>query len=138
MWCNLTKDSVVPCTLASVPTLDKDGSNKADFFLPDVIGSRKFVRNFAGYPRSDIAIINEQTNQKVAEALLNDLVDYSSPNSARSDTDFQLSLRSKYCQTPSEMIRYFDGELARRDSLRQSLDHETSKADSTDDVIDKV
>lgn len=138
MWCNLTKESEVTCILASVPTLDKDGSNKADFFLPDVIGSRKFVRNFAGYPRSDIAIINEQTNQKVAEALLNDLVDYSSPNSVHSDTDFQLSLRSKYCQTPSEMIRYFDGELARRDSLRQALSSETPKVDTSDDVIDKV
>lgn len=137
MWCNLTKESEVTCKLASVPTLDKDGSNKADFFLPDVIGSRKFVRNFAGYPRSDIAIINEQTNQKVAEALLNDLVDYSS-NSVHSDTDFQLSLRSKYCQTPSEMIRYFDGELARRDSLRQAMISESPKVDTTDDVIDKV
>lgn len=113
----------------SLPVLKKDGSNRNDFYLPDVLGSKKFAQNYGGYPRSDIALIEEQTNLKVAKAMLEDLVDYSSANSSQSDTDFQLSLRSKYCQTPSEMVEYFENEIGRRDALRaaqQQNEHKDS------------
>lgn len=102
--------------------LDLDGKNKADFFIPDVIGNKRFAQNYGGYPRSDIALINEQTNMAAAQSLLDCLQDYSQPdvNQGRSDTEILLGLQSKYCQAPSEQINYLQGEIARRDALRQT------------------
>lgn len=104
----------------NVAVLNSDGSNKCDFYIPDVIGNRRFAQNYGGYPRSDIALINEQTDIAVAKGLLESLNDYSQPdvNQGRSDAEMLLSLRSKYCQTASEQIRYFENEISKRDNLR--------------------
>ena len=40
------------------PELKKDNSNLNCFYCSDVIGSKRFVINFGGYPRSEIAQIN--------------------------------------------------------------------------------
>lgn len=107
-------------SMPQVAVLSSDGSNKKDFFIPDVIGNKRFAQNYGGYPRSDIAVINEQNDLAVAKGLLESLQDYSQPdvNQGRSDAELLLALQSKYCQTPSEQISYFANEIARRDILR--------------------
>lgn len=37
------------------PELKEDNSNITQFFLPDVVGDHRFVNNYGGYPRSEIA-----------------------------------------------------------------------------------
>ena len=59
-----------------VVPLKEDGSNAKDFFVADVVGNKKFAQNFGGYPRSEIAEINECTNIEVQKNLLNALTDY--------------------------------------------------------------
>lgn len=113
MWPNLTKDSKVTYKKKTLPKLKKDGSNKYDFFLPDVIDSHKFTANYAGWPRSDVAMINEQSNLQVAQHMLNQLQQFPDGENTvgKTDTEIQLSFKSKYMQTSSEMIRYFDEQL---------------------------
>ncbi len=123
MWANLTNKAVHVYSKPEVAVLDKDGKNKNDFFVCDVIGAQRFARNFGGHPRSDIALINEQNDLRVAENLLNRLQDYGSApnvNQGLSDSEILLSHRSKYCQAPAEQIAYFESELARRAALKES------------------
>lgn len=96
-----------------VPVLKEDGSNKNAFYCADVIGQRKFAQNYAGYPRSDISIINEQSDLKVAQNIFNDLVEYQSDgfNSSYSDAEIMLSHRSKYQQAASEKIAWYENQL---------------------------
>ena len=87
--------------------LDKDGSNKSDFFITETLAQKKFAQNYGGYPRSDIALINEQNNISVARAMLEQLTDYGSSqvtNADLSDTQIRESLQSKYSQSPSEVL----------------------------------
>lgn len=133
MWANLTKDAVHSYSKPEVATLKKDGSNKSDFFVCDVVGAQKFARNFGGHPRSDLALINEQNDLRVAENLLNRLQDFGSApdtNAGLSDTEILLAHRSKYCQAPAEQIAYFESELNRRASLK-----ETTSQPPKDNVI---
>lgn len=120
MFCSNYNDVVGKLSEFQLPVLSADGSNKADFYTPDVIGNRRFAQNYGGYPRSDIALINEQTDIALAKGLLESLNDYSQPdfNQGRSDAELLLSVRSKYLQTPSEQVRYFESQIAQRDSLR--------------------
>lgn len=125
MWYGLTlaadgsrikKEEVFP----QLPKLSKDGSNKGMFFVADVLGGKRFAQNYGGYPRSDISLINEQSNMKIAKSMLEDLVDYSSANSPVSPDEFKMSLRSKYCQTPTEVISWLEDNMARRDAFNSS------------------
>lgn len=97
-----------------VSLLDVDGKNRRDFYCADVIGSKKFAVNYAGYPRSDISLINEQTNVAVAKSMLQSLNDYhsdSNPTAGMSDDEIMLSHMSKYQQTYSECARYVENQL---------------------------
>lgn len=120
MFCTNFADILGKVKELTIPQLEKDGSNKCDFYVADVLGNRKFAQNYAGFPRSDIALINEQQDIRVAKGLLESLADYSQPNinQGRSDAELLLSVRSKYCQTASEQVRYFENEIAKRDSAR--------------------
>lgn len=116
MWPNLTKESAVTSRTFVLPTLDNEGKNKNDFFCPDVVGSKRFCMNYGGHPRSDVALINDQTSIEAAQKMLNDLVDFRSNEPSTdgvSDTDIMLGLRSRYCQAPAEQISFYEGELAR-------------------------
>lgn len=135
MWPNLTKESAVLSNTFVLPTLDKDGKNKNDFFCPDVVGSKRFCMNYGGHPRSDVALINDQTSPEVAKRMLNELVDFRSNEPSTkgvSDTDIILGLRSRYCQAPAEQISFYEGELAR---IQQKRSAEVA-AKQKDNVID--
>lgn len=124
-----------------VSRLAKDGSNKHDFYIPDVIGNHRFAQNYGGYPRSDIAEINAQNDLSIAKAMLESLGDYSSAESNQgvSDAQILLGLQSRYCQAPSEMIRHIESEIDRRALLRRADEVTPSPAPAKDDAkVDPV
>lgn len=130
-----------------LPELKQDGSNKADFFVADVIGNHRFAQNYGGYPRSDISIINEQQNMSVAKGLLEELRSFSpvDRSNGADDATTLLGLRSKYCQAPSEVVGYYERELQRRSDERQRAEFlkehplvEETSVKSPDDVINDV
>ena len=98
-----------------VVPLKEDGSNAKDFFVADVVGNKKFAQNFGGYPRSEIAEINECTNIEVQKNLLNALTDYRAgadgQNVGLSDIQIAMGHRSKYQQTPCEMQDWIESQL---------------------------
>lgn len=143
MFCKQVYDNVEPKELI-LPKLAKDGSNKGDFYSTETLVSKKFAQNFGGYPRSDIAIINDQNNMAVARAMIEQLIDYSSvgnPNDGKSDTEIMLGVQSKYMQSPAEFLPYFENEIAKRDAAlavaAQSRSVETPKVD-VNEVIDNA
>lgn len=95
-----------------VPLAD-DRSNIGDFFCADTIGGKSFVLNDAGYPLNDIDLIVRQQDIKVAESLLSQLTEVPT-NGVPADTPPEkvlLGLKSRYQQTPSEMVRYYERQL---------------------------
>lgn len=129
-----------------VPKLADDGSNQCDFYRADVLGSKKFVTNYGGWPRSDLALINEQTDLGVAKAMAAQLVDFNSdaPNSHRGmfDTDIILQSRSKYCQAPAEQLKFIERQISERDAriayLKQlQQQHKEQIIDFTNDDVNK-
>lgn len=104
------------------PVFNKDGSNASDFYVADVVGHKRFAQNFGGYPRSEIAEINAQTNLQVAKQLLSELSDFSgdvnNQNAGVPDAVISMAHKSKYQQEPAEMIDFIDSQLAIRDGIR--------------------
>lgn len=101
--------------------LSADGSNASDFFCADVIGAKKFVQNHGGYPRSEIAEINNQANLQLQASILQQLEDFTpknNPNAGLSDAEISLSHRSKYMQTASEQQDWLSSQLRIRDVKR--------------------
>lgn len=90
-----------------------NAENVSDFFASDSVGNRSFAQNYGGYPRSDIALINEQQSLQVAQNLLNNLNEYSSDGSTAglSDLEIMMAHKSKYCQTPSERVRWIENQM---------------------------
>lgn len=96
--------------------------NVAAFYAAcDLDTQRSFTKNFGGYPRSDIAMIEEEQNQEVALHLAERLVQLNSPDtSSLDDTALLASHRSKYCQSPSEMVDFIGRQLDISDEKRLS------------------
>lgn len=117
-------ESIVPIELAP------DGSNANDFFCADVVGGKDFVQNFGGYPRSEIAEINEQKNIQLQAAMLQKLEDYSqfnNPNAGKTDAEIALSHKSRYQQTATEMQSWLEGQLQIRDAKMAAMRAEALK-----------
>ena len=119
----LIKEHVVQASKTILnPKFNKDGSNASDFYFADVVGHKRFAQNFGGYPRSEIAEINAQTNLQVAKQLLSQMTDFSSDvnnqNAGIPDAVISMGHKSKYIQTPSEQINFIDSQLAIRDGIR--------------------
>lgn len=113
-----------------IPELKKDGSNSQDFFCADVVGARRFVQNYGGYPRSEIAEINAQANLQAQVNLLHDLEDYSpksNPNAGLTDVQIMLSHKSKYQQTPSELQDWLGEQIKLRDAVRYQVAQASQK-----------
>lgn len=99
--------------------LKEDGSNASEFFKGDTLElNDESFRNYGGYPRNEIAVINEQQSVSVAQAMFEHiqvLPDDSKLPENVSDADLKLSMRSRYCQTPSEQIAWTEEMLRVRD-----------------------
>ena len=102
--------------------MEKDGSDANDFFCADVVSDRKFAQNFGGYPRSEIAEINEAASLEMQKLLLQNLQDFrhaaDGQNAGRSDAVIALGHRSKYCQMPSEMVAWTEEQIKISSDLR--------------------
>lgn len=129
----------------SYPVLESDGSNVGLFYCADVVGARRFAQNYGGYPRSEIAEINEAQSLELQMNLLSSLNDYSpkdNPNSGLSDAEIMLGHKSKYIQTPSESVRWLESQIAERDSKRfaEAIKEPDSsiKFDDADKIVDNV
>ena len=59
-----------PAREITCPVMREDGKNKGDFYGVETLCAKKFAQNYGGYPRSDIALINEQSNIMVARQML--------------------------------------------------------------------
>lgn len=94
--------------------------NVAAFYVADVIVGYSFVQNYGGHPRSEITQIEAETNMANQMSMLAMLQEMpiSNENSGLSDAEIMLSHRSKYMQTPSESVRWLEGQLAERDAKR--------------------
>lgn len=142
---SVVKDYKVPVEPA-LKTINKDGSNKGDFYGVETLSSQKFAQNYGGYPRSDIALINEQQNLSVAESMLENLPDFgtqNNPNQGLSDTEIIKGVQSKYMQSPAEVLPYLEKKIQERNDRLAAIEAEkvaAAQAQQTtvDDVIDKV
>lgn len=100
-----------------MPTLRDDGKNKGDFFGVETLCSKKFAQNYGGYPRSDIAVINEQQNIMVAKQMLENLPDFRTSqnfNANKTDIEVLKGVQSKYMQSPSEFLPYIEQQVQKR------------------------
>lgn len=129
-----------------LPVLAKDGSNKGDFYGVETLCSQKFAQNYGGYPRSDIALINEQQNLSVAQSMLENLPDFgtqNNPNQGLSDIEIMKGVQSKYMQSPAEVLPYLEKCIQERNDRFAAYEAEKvaaaqSQQQTVDDVIDNV
>ena len=119
----------------NVMKLASDGSNGSGFYRADVIMcSGKEFKNYGGYPRNELAIINEQQSLEAAQVLCDKLIEL--PDDSKlpkdiSDAELMLTMKSRYCQTPSEQIAHYErllemkenrlADKARKDQERKDL-----------------
>ena len=136
-----------------VKTVEMDETSDPHGFyqIVDDFAAQDFAKNYGGFARSDVALLEEQDDLTYVNNLLSRLSERHSDGvleSAMSDADLMLSHKSKYCQSASEKIAYYENLLkvrddrelarlegeekekreqelkARRDALRQTLNAE--------------
>ena len=116
----------------------QDGSNAERFFCADVVGARRFAQNYGGYPRSEIAEINEAANLETQLALINSLNDYSpkdNPNAGKTDAEIMLGHKSKYLQAASEQIGWLESQIQRRDNERYLAQQKVDNPETDKDGV---
>lgn len=131
----LLKKHIEQNTKFSFPELKADGSNANEFFCADIVGARRFAQNYGGYPRSEIAQINEAASLEEQMNIMQTLNDYSpanNPNAGLTDAEIMLGHKSKYLQAASEQIAWLDAQLERRDNERFLAQQKDSAKDPKD------
>lgn len=118
-------------TVIDIPKVAKDGSNANQFYCADSVGNKSFVLNEYGYPKSDISLIDEQSNIQAAKVLLEQLSTLPSSSTEYSDTDAILMMRSRYQQTFSEGERVVQRQI---DFRRMQEELKAVKPLSVDDA----
>lgn len=124
-------------------TFDITQDNLKDFFVADVHGGRKFLLNDGGYPMNDIDMILRQQDASVRESLVKGLDEIPTTGvpSDTPNTEVLLGLRSRYQQTPSEMVRFYEKQLEIAQSRAESVQQQESfefKPSDVPDVVDNV
>lgn len=109
----------------------------AFYTVCDIPTQQSFARNYGGYVRSDIAQIIEEQNQEVAVQLSARLVERPDDTSDDSVVDLIAAHRSKYVQTPSEMISWLDNQLAIRDEKQAAQATEEEKLKIEKEAADR-
>lgn len=118
-------------------TVSEDKSNISGFYqVVSDLEQQNFCQNFGGYPRNDINVFLEAESIQVAQALSEHLLQRQSDGlleSDVSDVDLILSAKSRYAQTPSELVKHMDHMLEVRDQRafdkQQQIDLEKSLAE---------
>lgn len=110
----------------------KDGeSDPHMFYKPvDEYTSREFSRNYGGHPRSDIALLNEQSDITSVQWILDKLQQRPGDGVGPevSDKDLAIAHKSKYCQTASEVTEYYERILEERDNRELAQMEEKERA----------
>lgn len=99
--------------------------NVKDFYCADVKSGRSFLLNDGGYPLNDIDMIMRQQDAKVRDSLIAQLqeiptsgVSFETPNN-----EVLMSLKSRYQQTPSELVAFYERQLELRElDAQQNVD----------------
>lgn len=122
--------------------LKEDGKNASAFYGTYALCANDFARNYGGYPRSDIALINDQQNIQVAQAMLDKLPNIH-VNGSLDDVSAKAALTSKYMQCPSEIIPYIERvaseRLEKAERIRQAKeDAAASEKKAVDVIIENV
>lgn len=126
-----------------VPTIKEDKSNFKDFYCADVHGGRSFLQNDAGYPMNDIDMIIRQQDANVRESMLSQLEEIPTtgvPADTPND-EVLLGLRSRYQQTPSEMVSWYEKQLeiqASKYEAAQAAASASVEKTPSEEVIDNV
>lgn len=120
MKTKIWNEHIANAMVLELPKIKEDNSNINEFYIADVVGNRRFAQNYGGYPRSEIAEINAQASLQQAQNLLRDLAEIpvTDVNSGLTDAQIMLAHKSKYCQTPSEQVRFVESQIALRDAER--------------------
>lgn len=117
--------------------VNEDKSNISAFYKPlSDIEQQNFCLNYGGYPRNDINVFIEAESIQVAEALSQNLLQRQGDGileSDLSDVDLVLSAKSRYAQTPSELVAFNERMLEIRDTRvlekQQKIDFDKSLAE---------
>lgn len=119
--------------ILEVPSLKREFNEvtSSTFYRPDVVDSSlNFAKNYGGYVRNDIALINDQTSLSVAQALAEKLVPRNVADGSSVDTpntELLFSLKSRYNQTPSEVISHIEKVMQKQ--IDFAIDKESESAD---------
>lgn len=99
-----------------VPAIEE--SPKSFFKIVGDYTREGFAKNYGGHPRSDVALLNEQDDMTALQSVLARLQERGSDGVGADVPDSELALahKSKYCQTASEMIKYYENLLEIRDN----------------------
>lgn len=125
-----------PCSENSVALVEPKEGVRESLFCGHFEPLKNFELNAGGYVRNEIARIREETDIAVANNLIARLTEIhpSGDNAGKTDAEILLGWKSKYLQTPSEMVdyieSYFDVKLAESQSFGQQVDG--IKFDETD------
>lgn len=123
---------------------DKENkSNIKDFYCADVHGGRKFLLNDAGYPMNDVDMILRQQDANVRESLLSQLAEVptSGVPADMPNSEVLLGLKSRYQQTPSEMVGFYEKQLEIQAAKYDAAQAAAAAAEPTklpSDVVDDV
>lgn len=121
--------------------INEDKSNIKDFFVADVHQGRSFLLNDGGYPMNDVDAIIRQQNDAIRESMLNSLVEVPTTG-VPSDTpneEVLMSLKSRYQQAPSELVKFYEKQLEIAESKRAAeKSSEEVIEPSVEEVIDNV
>lgn len=110
------------------------------FFKPvDEYTSQEFARNYGGHPRSDIALLNEQTDMTQVNWLLDKLQQRPGDGVGPEVSDHELSIahKSKYCQTASEQIDYYERLLKERDDRELAQMEEKARVEKEKEFAER-
>lgn len=125
-------------------TLNDDKSNVGQFFIADVRGGKSFLHNDAGYPMNDIDAIFRQQDSSIRESMIKNLeeVPTSGLPADVSNAEVLLGLRSRYLQTPSEMVSWYEKQLEIADArsssnVDKSTDSSVIDFKSNEDIVNE-
>lgn len=132
------KTSEVPVIVIGI---NEDKSNIKDFYVADVHQGRSFLLNDGGYPMNDVDAIIRQQNDVIRESMLNSLAEVPTTG-VPSDTpneEVLMSLKSRYQQAPSELVKFYEKQLEIAESKRAAeKSSEEVIESSVEEVIDNV
>lgn len=118
------------CPMVKIMEMEEASDPHGFYQIVDDFAAQDFAKNYGGFARSDVAILEEQQDLTYVNNLLARLTERHSDGileSAMSDADLMLAHKSKYCQSASERIKYYENLLEERDKRALALMEESKR-----------